>query len=321
MLLIACLLLTASFFLLGAGRAFAGLIAASILAGVGFGWMDANCNAVMVDLHRGKSAAFLGLLHGGFGVGGLTAPILISALLAVMSWHAVSFLLCALVACAGVAFALLLAFSQKGMPAAAKEQVLTFSAVKAFLFRRKNALVLLATMLYAVAQSGLLIWIVRYMTLQYGAEALGSAALSLYWVCATLSRFFAPRIPMRPLKVFMLGVALACVFQAVGVLSGSAAVMCAMSGVIGLVSGHCVPMLLSEAAADNPGQSSLIASSVLVSMCATRTVAPVFMGALAEWTSLSVMMLTPAVAAALAALVALVILRGERRDKAASLAQ
>ncbi|HAX40421.1 MAG TPA: hypothetical protein DCY10_06070 [Clostridiales bacterium] len=320
MLLLGAAVLVLSFFLLGAGRAVAALIGACLLTGIGFGWVDANCNAVIVDLHHDKSAKFLGLLHGGFGVGGLIAPILISALLAVMSWHAVSYLMGVLIALAGLAFLLLLAAARKGVPVAKKEQPLTFAAVKAFLFQRKNALMLLATIHYAVAQSGLLIWIVRYMTLRYNAEALGSVALSIYWVCATLSRFFAPRLPIRPLKLFLLGVLLTCVFQAIGVLSGSAVVMCVMSGVIGLVSGHCVPMILSEASSDNPGFSSLIASSFLISIFATNIFAPLFMGALASWAGLDTMMLTPAASAAFSALIVLIILRQERKKRAQALA-
>ncbi len=312
-LLIASALLAGSFALLGAGRALAGLIAASLLTGVGFGWIDANCNAVMVDLHRDKSAKFLGLLHGGYGVGGLSAPLLISALLAVVSWRTVSFLMGALILCAGVAFLLLLTGAKRGVPAPTVEPRLTLGSVKTFLFRRKNALMLLATMLYSVTESGLLIWVVRYLTLQYDAEALGSVALSLYWVFATLSRFLAPRLPLRPLKLFLLGLVLAGAFLAVGVLSGSAVVMCVMCGVIGLVSGHCVPMILSEASADDPENSSLIASSFLVSMCATRSVSSLLMGALASWAGLRIMMLAPAVCAWLAALVVLITLRAERR--------
>ncbi len=320
LLLTGAFILVVSFFLLGTGRVLAQLIVASLLTGVGFGWLDANCNATMVDLHHDDSAKFLGFLHGGFGVGGLIAPILISALLAIMSWHTVSYLMSTLIALASLAFLLLLLSAKKGMPVAPKEPKLTLSCVKAFLFHRKNALMLLATMLYAVSQAGFLVWIVRYMTLQYNAESLGSVALSLYWVFGTLSRIFAPRLKIRPLVLFLLGVVLTCVFQAIGVLSGSAVVMCAAGAAIGLVSGHCVPMMLSVASSENPGNSSLIASSFLVSIYATNSISPLFMGALASWTNLNIMMLTPAISAALAALVVVLILREERAKKEAMLA-
>lgn len=321
MLLIGVGILIVSFCLLGTAQAIFALIAASLLTGIGFGWVDANCNAVMVDLHHDDSAKYLGMLHGGFGVGGLIAPLLIGALLSVVSWHGVSFLMSGLIALAGFVFFLLLAAAKKGVPEPAKEQPLTLSGVKTFLFKRKNMWMLLATVLYAGSQAGFLVWIVRYMTLQYHAETLGTLALSLYWVFGTLSRFFAPRLKIRPLVLYLLGVLLTFVFQTIGVFSGSAIVMCVMGGVIGLVSGHCVPMILSEASSDNPGNSSLIASSFLVCIFATNSVSPLLMGTLASLFGLNVMMLAPAVCALLAALVVLVVLREDRVERAALLAE
>ncbi|HML68907.1 MAG TPA: MFS transporter [Clostridia bacterium] len=320
MLLLGATILVFSFFLLGAGRALAELIVASLLTGIGFGLVDANCNAVMVDLHHDNSAKYLGFLHGGFGVGGLLAPLLIGALLAAVSWHTVSYLMGALIAAAVIVFFFLLTAAKKGVPAPEKEQRLTFAAVKAFLFHRKNALMLLATVFYAASQTGFLVWIVRYMTLQYNAESLGSVALSLYWVFGTISRVFAPRLKIRPLVLFLLGVVLTCVFQAIGVLSGSAVIMCIAGAAIGLVSGHCVPMILSVASEDNPGSSSLIASSFLVSIYATNSISPLFMGALASWTSLNTMMLAPAVSAALSGIVVIFILKMAAKKNTAAIA-
>ena len=320
MLLLGASILVLSFFLLGSGRTLVQLVAASLLTGLGFGWVDANCNATMVDLHHHDSAKYLGFLHGGFGIGGLTAPLLIGTLLMAMSWHTVSYLLGGLIALAAIAFFVLLSSAKKGVPAPEKEPRLTFAAIKAFLFQRRNALMLLATMLYSVSQAGFLVWIVRYMTLQYNAESMGSIALSLYWVFGTISRVFAPRLKVRPLVLFLLGVALTGVFQTIGVLSGSAVVMCIAGAAIGLVSGHCVPMILSVASADNPGSSSLIASSFLISIYATNSISPVFLGALASWTSLNTMMLAPAVSGALSAIVVMIILHDERKKSAVALA-
>ena len=319
-ILVAACILVVSFFLLGTVRALAGLIVSSILVGIGFGWLDASCNALMVDLHHDDSAKYLGLQHGGFGIGGLVAPLLIGALLAVVSWHTVSMLMGVLIALAGIVFFILLTTAKKGVPVAAKEQPLTRAGTRAFLFQKRNVLLLIATMMYAASQAGFLVWIVRYMTLQYNAEQMGSIALSLYWVFGTLSRFFAPRLKIHPLVLFLLGVTLAFVFQTIGVLSGSAVVMCIMGALIGLVSGHCVPMMISVASADNPGQSALIASSFLVSIYSTNVFSPLFMGALASWTNLNVMMLAPSVYAALAGVFALFLLLDERRAAAKQLA-
>ena len=316
LLLVGAGIIVVSFSLLGAGRVVAALVFASLLTGIGFGWVDTSCNAVMVDLHHDDSAKYLGFLHGGFGVGALIAPILITALLVFIDWHAVSYLLSAVLAVAAVVFFLLLSAAKKGVPAPVAEPKLTLAGVKSFLFHRRNVLLLVSTMLYSVSQAGFLVWIVRYMTLQYNAESLGSVALSLYWVFGTISRVFAPWLKIRPLVLFLLGVVLTCVFQAIGVLSGSAVVMCIAGAAIGLVSGHCVPMILSVANADNPGNSSLISSSFLVSIYATNSISSLAMGALASWTNLNVMMMLPAVSAAFAAIVVGIILREERAKQA-----
>ncbi|NTU77648.1 MAG: hypothetical protein HGA90_07565 [Alphaproteobacteria bacterium] len=235
-----------------------------------------------------------------------------------MSWHTVSYLLAGLIGLAAIVFFLLLSNAKKGLPAVVAEPKLTFAGVKTFLFHRRNALMLLATMLYAISQAGFLVWIVRYMTLQYNAESLGSVALSLYWLFGTISRVFAPKLKVRPLVLILIGVALTFMFQVTGVLSGSAVVMCIAGAAIGLVSGHCVPMILSVANAENPGNSSLIASSFLISIYATNSISPLLMGALASWTSLNTMMLAPAMSAALSAIVVGILLRDERRKHTAA---
>lgn len=321
MLLLACVLMVVSFFVLGTNSLYAGMILASILTGIGFGWIDTNCNAVMVDLHKENSSSYLGLLHGGFGVGGLIAPIMITALLTVITWQRVSLIMSGIVVVAGLIFLLLLSFSTKSSASPVREKPLTMAVIREFLFHRKNVLLLVAGMLYAITQSGLLIWLVRYMTLRYNAESLGAAALSIYWVCGTLSRFFAPRLPIRPLKLFLYGTLLSCVFQTIGVLSGSPVVMCVMVGIIGLVTGHCVPMLISEITAAQTGNTALATSASLVTMCFMRIIFPVLMGMLADWTSISTMMLTPAVSGALAALFAYLILRYEHRTTALAIAK
>jgi hypothetical protein len=125
---------------------------------------------------------------------------------------------------------------------------------------------------------------------------------------------------MRPLVLILLAVLLTFVLQTIGVLSGSAVVMCVMGALIGLVSGHFVPMILSVASKDNPGSSSLIASSFLVSIFATNSLSPVLLGALASWTNLQIMMLAPAFSAVLSALVILLVLRDERQKHAEEVA-
>ena len=143
-------------------------------------------------------------------------------------------------------------------------------------------------MLYAGSQAGFLVWIVRYMTLQYHAESLGAISLSLYWVfcydqplfCAAAKDPPARAVPVRRAVDFCVPNH-RCAF-------GQRPSLCARwAGVVGFVSGHCVPMILSEGSCDNPGNSSLVVSSLLVSIFVSNIISPLFMGALASTFSLS----------------------------------
>ena len=226
-----------------------------------------------------------------------------AALAAVRSLYEARLPLC------GAVFVVLSAVFFRGKRSSSEEFRLSGAAIRAYLFRSRSVLILLAGFLYAATQTGLAAWLVRYMTLRYNAETLGSTALSIYWVCATISRFAAPRIPMRPLKLFLCGVLASVVFQTIGVLSGSAVIMCVMSGLVGLVTGLCIPMLVSENAAGQEGNTSLATSILLVTMCFARMLAPIVMGSLSSGISVSASMLLPAVTAALAGLFAFLALR------------
>lgn len=311
---IAGALIALSFFALGGTSSYLGMIAVCILLGVGFGWTDTYCNSAMVDLHENDSASRLGLLHGGFGVGSLLSPLAITALLAVITWQQISLLMGGLTLAVGLVFvAIVVVFSRGGQPVTT-ERRLSGVTLKAYLLRRRSILILLAGFLYAATQAGLTVWLVRYMTLRYQAEALGSTALSIYWVCATVSRFFAPRIPLRPIKLFLIGILISCAFQIVGVLSGSAAIMCVMVGLIGLVTGMCIPMLVAENAVGQAGNTSLATSALLVTMCFSRILIPVVMGALSDEISVSAAMLTPALTGALAGVFGWMTLRTDRAN-------
>ncbi len=316
-LVAAAVLVAASFFALGATSHYIGMIAVCIVLGVGFGWTDTYCNSIMVDLHASDSASRLGLLHGGFGVGSLLSPLAITALLAVVTWQQISLLMGGLTLLVGLIFVAILAVFFRGEQSVTHESVLSAATLRSYLLKKKSILILLAGFMYAATQAGMTVWLVRYMTLRYNAEALGSTALSIYWICATASRFIAPRIRLRPLKLFLAGVLISCVFQIAGVLSGSALVMCVMAGIIGLVTGFCIPMLVSENVIGQAGNTSLSTSVLLVTMCFARILIPIFMGFITDGISVSVAMLTPALSGALAGIFAAFALRCDQNAPAA----
>jgi len=299
--------------LTGLAPGYAVLLSACVLLGVSGGWIDTNCNSAVVDINRGNSARYLGALHGSYGIGALATPLIIQALLRGMSWRYAYLVLAALT---GLAL-LPLAFSARGLRDSADqrgmaEERLGRSEIAAYFKTPRNLLLLLASILYACTQSGMLVFMVRFMTVRYHQELLGATALSLFWVFATLSRFLAPRLPLRPIRSFILGAVLAGVFQTAGVLSGSPYVMVASAAAVGLVSGHCLPMLINEAARGYPGRTSLPTSLMLFFNYVGRVLTPLVMAALAVHISLSGSMLIPAGAGILAGIAGFAVSRAER---------
>jgi hypothetical protein len=223
----------------------------------------------MVDLHENDSASRLGLLHGGFGVGSLLSPLAITALLAVITWQQISLLMGADVGCRtgfrrdcrrvfprrptgqnGTA-----AFGRNVEGVSAQAQEHPDPAGRLSVRRHAGRADRLAGAVYDASLSS------RGARLDCAFHLLG---------LRDRKPVFAPRIPLRPIKLFLIGILISCAFQIVGVLSGSAAIMCVMVGLIGLVTGMCIPMQVAENAVGQAGNTSLATSALLVTMCFSR---------------------------------------------------
>ncbi len=315
MLIVSGVLQVAMMAVTGFAPTYGVLLAVCILLGISGGWTDSYCNSSIVDINRENSSKYLGALHGWYGVGGLAAPLLIQALLRSMDWRGVYFALSVVVGLTLLQF-LLAARRIKGRfdVSGMEEPRLKRHEMADFLKDKRNLLLLCAGVFYAFTQTGLLVWVVRYMTVRFDAELLGASALSAFWVFGTLSRFLAPRIKMRPLKLFIIGAGAAGVLQAAGVLSASPVVMVIATGMIGLFSGQCMPMILDEAAQRYPGRTSLPTSLMLFVTCVARVLMPLIMGGLSAAISVAASMLIPVGTGILAGLLGVVALRADTAD-------
>lgn len=281
------------------------LLMCCLLQGVGNGFIDGYVNSAMVDVHGGQSAKYMGALHGCFGVGSLLAPLAIVWMLGSLSWRAVYGVV------AGVYTLFLLEFALASRKAAGsmrqgsmREARLAGADMLAYARRPRNLLLIAASMLYGVTQAGLSLWSVRYFTVQHGDAVLGAAATSAFWVCCTISRFAAPLLRLRPLQLIIGGCLGAAVTLAIGVLSGNATVMLAMTGLNGLISGACLPMLLAESTRGYEGRTSLPTSMTLLFATFGRTLLPLTVGWLTAAANIRIAMLFPAAAGLVAAVLA-----------------
>lgn len=291
------------------------LLICYILLGVGNGWLDSYANSIVMDINSGNSTKPMGVLHGWFGVGGLIAPIAIQSLLAYTNWRGIYFMLAGLVALTVLQFV----FQSKRTGtsfnvSSIEEPKLRFHEVTNFLKKKYNLFLIGGAMMFSATFSSLAVWIVRYMFVRFDAPELGATALSVFWVFGTLSRFLAPHIKLRPLKLFIIGALSIVVFLTIGILSGNQIVIIIMYGVIGLLSGHCMPMIMQESLKKYPGRTSLPTSVMLLVMCITRIFMPLLVGFIAAISTISVAMMLPVGTGLLTAMFALFALRTDIKD-------
>ena len=270
------LLLALGSLLTGEARSFGVLIAVCMVLGAGLGWLDVDISSTMIDAHPQDSSRWLGILHGFFGLGGLAAPFLITALLKSVTWRGTYFVFAAI-----LLFAFALVFflfrSPAGEPAQKAEEKLTWADARAYLSSRRSRLLVVCSVLSFAIQTGLISWIVRYFQLSFGSDAYGATAVSLYWVGVTISRFLAPHLPFRPMKLYTAGSALLAAAMLLGIFAHSAVWLCAAVAVSGFTSGPMIPLLLGESALGWEGKSTLTTAAVMLSMCLARIVTPLLL--------------------------------------------
>lgn len=286
----------------GGAPNFGVFMVAIVLMGMGCGWLDGYINSTMIDAHPTDSPKYLGLLHGIFGIGSLLAPLVMQWMLGSVSWRWVNVALAALVL---VAMVLVVRAGKTGKEAGmfgkGQEERLSLAQLGNYLKNKRNILLLLCGAMVAMFQTGILCWIARYMLLAHDRGALGATCLTIYWLAATLNRFLAPRLKARPLVLVMMGALLASAFLVLGILSDSAVLMCVCMGLLGLTTGHFMPMVVSECAEGYQGSTTLTTSVVMFVMGITRVIVPVLMAALTDIVSVQVGMAVPAVSGVVAA--------------------
>lgn len=284
-LLLATALQAASLALCGLSPMFFLFCFGCVMLGAGGGLADAYCNSMLADVHREDSSRYFGYLHGLFGVGSLLAPLLFARVIGWTDWRG-AFLLLGGIMFAGVALLWLLArrVHLTAIEQATQESMLSRQYLQEYIRNPRNIMVLVLGALATATQTGILVWIVRYMTLRFDAEALGTASISLFWICATINRFSISRLKIAPIRALILGAGLAALCLGFGVLSNSAWGMFLAMGGLGFTTGHFMQVLFSEANKGHEGRTTFVTSVMIVVMGVSRSVLPLIIA----WTSTSV---------------------------------
>lgn len=313
MLSASALLQAAMLMATGLAPSFFILLTACLFLGLAGGWLDNYTNSCIMDIHKTNSAHYMGMLHGFYGLGAVLTPLLVQALLYSMNWRG-TYLVVGSLALGAAVFFLLVARFQRSIfrSTADAEQKLSTQHITRYFKDRYSLLVVMCCFFYSATQSGLLGWMVRYMKIEFQNETLGAISLSVFWLFATISRFFAPRIKAAPMTLISVGFAVSIVAHTAGVLLGNPLLMVVFTAINGLATGHCVPLIIHESVVRHPGMTSTATSiSMLVVKLAMMTT-PLLMATISS-ISMQTAMLIPSVCTAGALLFALAAIREGKR--------
>ncbi len=272
-------------------------VSCAVLGGAG-GLVDAYSNSMLADVHREDSTRYFGYLHGLFGVGSLLAPLAFYRLTGWVGWRGAFFALSGVLL---VSLLVLWIYSRRAgqteIQRATQEKVLSLPDLLSYVKSPRNRTLLLAGAFATATQTGILVWVLRYMSLRFGAEALGTTSISLFWICATINRLSVSRLRVEPIRLLVLGGGLAALCLGVGVLAGSAWAMVIAMGGLGFCTGHFMPTLFSEVSKGHEGRTTFATSVMIVVMGLTRSLVPLAMAWVSSMVSVAAGMLIPALTA------------------------
>ena len=274
------------------------------LVGFSGGFIDTFTNSSVVDIQTGNNTKSLGFLHGLFGIGSLLSPLLFVWLLQYSDWRGSHYM----AAIASVLVAVLVIILTNRFAKDSSENIVvhehlfTKADLLAYLHVKRNVALALSGFFAMFSIAAILVWIVRYMTLQYNAAELGALSITIYWVCSTINRFLFVHFTKRaPMMFFTLGAVLSGICVIAGVFSGNPVILCIMMGAFGLCSGHFIPVLISECAAGYEGRTTFTTSFIMFVMCIARVISPIIMAFTSTQISLTAGMMIPVIATLAAA--------------------
>lgn len=265
------------------------LVAAMLMMGFGFGSVDTTASAIVADLHTGKQGRFmLGVLHAAYGLGGILAPVLMTAALSAgTSWR---YILWALAVVVGVVFLVAWVVFSRAQDQLATESAppdkVTLADLKGFLLQPGNVVIISCAACYCAHQASIYLWVSRIIGTGFSDVALGAAALSLFWVGTVISRLVVPLTGITPVRYMRVGMLVTGAVQTVAFVAGSAALICVAAALSGFAGGASLPMLLAEIKERNASRSMLAITAVLLTTAVAAIVCAPLIGFVVGQTTL-----------------------------------
>ncbi|MGH2345823.1 MAG: MFS transporter, partial [Chloroflexota bacterium] len=240
------------------------VIVLTAVAGFGFGASDSLCNAMVAAEIPGEGAGALNLLHTFFGIGALTGPLLVGALLASPGgWQAVFLTSGALAGSCTILLVLIPIPAPVHLAEPAGGPILPIApAGPAALFDLRVWIVAGLFFLFVGMEQLVGGWAPTYLHRALGAHSdVAARSVSLYWAAVTLGRILASMIALRLSNARLLGGSTVLALIALTALSVAGAVNPALIalGAVGLGFAAIYPTIMAITSGAYPRRFATLA--------------------------------------------------------------
>ncbi len=295
--IIICGLLAASMLIVqGIPMSFPMFLIAGLLMGYGNGGADSCQSSFLADLNREDTPRHMGAMHGIFGIGGVLTPIILRAMLKYYHWRTIYIIIGAVCLIFIMQFAAVTKLVNSHISVVSRtESTFSMTGFKKFISERYTVLLLLSLFFGAAAQSGVIVWTIRYVSIYLNSPDLAGICLSVYWVASTVSRFVSPLIPWKPYQILTFGAIASAIIWALALTINLPVIIFAACILVGLTSGSCIPMSLSEGAAINREQTGMSTSMLMIFKSLGQILSPIVVAFVSSVSGMQTGMLVTAV--------------------------
>jgi MFS family permease len=295
-IIVSGLLATVMMIIQGIPMSFPMFLAAGLLMGYGNGGMDSCQSSFLADLNKEDTPRHMGAMHGIFGIGGVLTPIILKTMLRYYHWRTVYMIVGMVCLLLVVQFAIVTNYLKLRVSVVGKiEPKFSVMGIKKFIANKYTILLLLSLLFGAAAQSGMIVWTIRYVSLYLNSPELAGFCLSVYWIASTVSRFCSPMMPWKPYQFLTFGAITSAIIWALALVINLPIVIFVACILVGLASGSCIPMSLSEGVAINPEQTGISTSMLMIFKSFGQILSPIVVAFMSSMYDMRVGMLITAI--------------------------
>lgn len=249
---------------------------ACFLMGFGHGAVDSYQSSFVADLNPGNMAKHIGSLHGIFGIGGILTPIVLQRLLTRFDWRTIYVMVGIACMVLIAQFAVVAHYMKSRVSVASRiEPKLTVAGIRKFFGERRNVFLLFCIFFGAAAQSGIIVWTIRYVSVSFGNPEIAAICLFAFWITSTVSRFYAPHLPLQPSQVLAGGAFVSALIWAAALTINLPLAILIACGLTGLMSGCCISMALGEGAAIDPNKAGFSTNILMIFKTIGQVLSPI----------------------------------------------